>query len=79
MRSTIFDSSANENRAAAEMLKIPAIVVVSRIRSSVELILSPGVFCFYKVANYRTQSKNSVIPIKKRGNAALFRPLVPVC
>jgi hypothetical protein len=38
MRSTIFDKSENENRAAAVMLKTPAIVVVSRIRSRVELI-----------------------------------------
>jgi hypothetical protein len=42
MRSTIFDSRANENSAAAEMLTTPAIVVASRIWSRVELILSPG-------------------------------------
>jgi hypothetical protein len=31
MRSTIFDKSANENTAAAEMLATPAMVVASRM------------------------------------------------
>ena len=38
IRSTIFDSSANENSAAADMLKTPAIVVASKMESRVELI-----------------------------------------
>ena len=33
MRSTIFDSKANEKIAAAEMLKTPAMVVASKIES----------------------------------------------
>jgi hypothetical protein len=36
------DSSANENTAAAEMLTTPAMVVASRMETSVELILRPG-------------------------------------
>jgi len=35
MRSTSFDSSANENSAAAEMLKTPEIAVVSTMEKSV--------------------------------------------
>ena len=42
MRSTIFDNSVNENTAAAEMLKTPAMVVASRMENSVELMVSPG-------------------------------------
>jgi hypothetical protein len=40
MRSTIFDSNANEKIAAAVMLKMPAMVVASKIEMSVELIWS---------------------------------------
>ncbi|WP_274381750.1 hypothetical protein [Noviherbaspirillum saxi] len=36
MRSTIFDSSAKENIAAAVMLRTPATVVASRMESSAE-------------------------------------------
>ncbi|WP_254783861.1 hypothetical protein [Collimonas sp. OK307] len=42
MRSTTFDSSANEKIAAAVMLKSPAIVVARRIETSVELIFGSG-------------------------------------
>lgn len=41
MRSTILDSKANENTAAAEMLTTPAMVVASRMEISVELMASP--------------------------------------
>jgi hypothetical protein len=42
MRSTTLDSRVKENRAAAEMLMTPAMVVASSIESSVELILNLG-------------------------------------
>jgi hypothetical protein len=42
IRSTAFDSRENENTAAAEMLRTPAIVVASRMESSVESIFSLG-------------------------------------
>ena len=42
IRSTIFDNNAKENIAAAEMLNTPAMAVVKRMESSVELILSLG-------------------------------------
>lgn len=42
IRSTTFDSSENENTAAAEMLRMPAMVVASRMESSVESIFSLG-------------------------------------
>ena len=38
-KATIFDSSEKENTAAAEMLTTPAMVVVSRIDNSVELMM----------------------------------------
>ena len=41
MRSTIFDNSENDSNAAAEILMTPAMVVVSRMETRVELILSP--------------------------------------
>jgi hypothetical protein len=37
-RSTILDNNANENTAAAEILKTPAMVVASKMEISVELI-----------------------------------------
>jgi hypothetical protein len=43
MRSTTRDNKVNEKMAAAEMLKTPAMVVASRMESSVELIFSPEV------------------------------------
>jgi hypothetical protein len=42
MRSTILDSSAKEKMAAAVMLNRPAMVVASRIETSVELIFGPS-------------------------------------
>jgi hypothetical protein len=42
MRSTIFDSRANEKIAAAEMLNTPAIVVASKMESSVGLMAVLG-------------------------------------
>jgi hypothetical protein len=41
MRSTIFESSANENTAAAVMLKTPAMVVASRMDMRIGSILLP--------------------------------------
>jgi hypothetical protein len=41
IRSTIFDRSANENTAAAEMLIMPAMVVASRMEMRVGSILTP--------------------------------------
>jgi len=35
MRSTIFDSKANENTAAAEMLATPPMVVASRMETRI--------------------------------------------
>jgi len=43
IRSTTLDSSANEKIAAAVMLTTPAMVVASRMGTSVELILN---LCF---------------------------------
>jgi len=42
MRSTSLDSSENENKAAAEMLKTPEMAVVNRMETSVELIFGSG-------------------------------------
>ena len=39
MRSTSFDNSEKENSAAAEMLNTPEMAVVSKMETSVELIL----------------------------------------
>jgi hypothetical protein len=50
MRSTTFDNSENEKTAAAEMLSTPAIMVASRMESSVGSIFSLGGSC-NKVAN----------------------------
>jgi len=36
------ESSENENKAAAEMLKTPEMAVVNRIETSVELIFGSG-------------------------------------
>jgi hypothetical protein len=41
MRSTIFDSSANENTAAAVMLNTPAMVVASRMEMRIGSIFRP--------------------------------------
>ncbi|MES2832513.1 MAG: hypothetical protein V4695_11025 [Pseudomonadota bacterium] len=41
IRSTIFDSRANEKNAAAVMLTTPAMVVVSRIDARVESMIYP--------------------------------------
>jgi hypothetical protein len=41
MRSTIFESSANENTAAAVKLKTPAMVVASRMEIRIGSILEP--------------------------------------
>jgi hypothetical protein len=41
MRSTIFESSANENSAAALMLTMPAMVVASRMEIRMGSILKP--------------------------------------
>jgi hypothetical protein len=65
MRSTIFDSSENENAAAAVILKTPEMVVASRMESSVELILSLGKMqqsCKLKHSNDFSANAN-----KKRG------------
>jgi hypothetical protein len=48
--STALDSKENEKTAAAEMLRTPAMVVASRIESSVGSIFSLGYIC-NKVAN----------------------------
>ncbi|WP_395823075.1 hypothetical protein [Collimonas sp.] len=42
IRSTTLESKANEKIAAAVILKTPAIVVASRIETSVELIFGPS-------------------------------------
>jgi hypothetical protein len=41
IRSTIFDSSANENIAAAVMLKTPAMIVASKMEVSIGSMLKP--------------------------------------
>jgi hypothetical protein len=51
IRSTILDSSANENTAAADMLKTPAIVVASKMETNVELMRAPNNVVCNKVAN----------------------------
>jgi len=45
------DSSANENTAAADMLKTPAIVVASKMETNVELMRAPNNVVCTKVAN----------------------------
>lgn len=81
MRSTIFDNSANEKTAAAEMLKTPEMVVASRMESSVELILSPEIMqqsCKLKhrqgfSANRCNESATENVALLSCSNAMIMR------
>jgi hypothetical protein len=74
MRSTILDNRVNEKIAAAEMLKTPAMAVVSKMENKVESMLGPENYATKlqirtqaSLFGKRLQQKSATIP------SALFK------